>query len=311
MNETIKKKYPVSRTCIQRTFMEKGKEYAIQLAKSNLENVYHTLKWNEKHGIRLYRMSSNMFPHCSNPKVIPDGEKYAYDIETFREECEKIGRFAKKYGHRLTFHPGQYNVVGTPKADAFSKTVIELSLHADILDMMGLDEDSIMVVHGGGVYGDKEDTMKRWVRQFRLLPENVQKRLVIENCEKSYTALDMIRLSDMTGCPVVFDTHHHACYHLKEELPDPSTFLHDVLETWYRRGIRPKFHISEQAVGKRVGAHSDYVEEVPGYLLDLLQTEEIDIMIEAKKKELAVDRLLMKYGVFVDGEWCLKNDFVD
>lgn len=308
MNETIKKKYPVSQSCIQRTFMEKGKEHAIRLAKSNLENVYRILMWNEKHGLRFYRMSSNMFPHCSNPKVIPDGEKYAYDIEVFRDQCVKIGKFAKKYGHRLTFHPGPYNVVGTPNPDAFSKTVIELSLHADILEMMGLDQDSIMVVHGGGVYGDKEKTIKRWARQFHQLPENVQKRLVIENCEKCYSPLDMLRLSDLTGCPVVFDTHHHACYHDKvESLPDPSTFMKDVLETWYRRGIRPKCHISEQAVGKRVGAHSDYVKCIPGYLLDLVYDGvEIDMMIEAKKKELAVQRLYDKYGTYIDGQWLVE-----
>jgi len=306
MNETIKNRYPVSQSCIQKTFETKGSQYAIELALSNLDNVYKTLIWNEKKGIRLYRLSSNMFPHCTNPKVIPKGSKYAYDISVFREKCEKIGNFAKKYGHRLTFHPGQFNVVGTPNPDAFSKTVCELSLHADILDMMCLDEDSVMVVHGGGVYGDKEKTMKRWARQFQLLPQNVRDRLVIENCERSYSALDMLQLSDMTGCPVVFDTHHHSCYHQKvAELPDPSTFLPDVLETWYRRGIKPKFHISEQAPGKRVGAHSDYVEEIPHYLLHLLQTEEIDIMIEAKKKELAVAKLYKKYGKYVDDEWVL------
>jgi len=56
---------------------------------------------------------------------------------------------------------------------------------------------------------------------------------------------------NITGCPVVFDTHHHACYDEKVgKLPHPSSFLHDVLETWYRRGIRPKFHISEQSPDK-------------------------------------------------------------
>ena len=55
---------------------------------------------------------------------------------------------------RLTFHPGQYNVVGTPCKN-FEQTINDLKCHADILDLMGCNEHSVMVVHGGGVYGDK------------------------------------------------------------------------------------------------------------------------------------------------------------
>ena len=46
----------------------------------------------------------------------------------------------------------------------------------------------------------------------------------------------------------------------------------------------PKFHISEQAPDKRVGAHSDFVEEIPKYLFDVCKKRKIDIMIEKKKK---------------------------
>jgi len=51
---------------------------------------------------------------------------------------------------------------------------------------MGMGKDSVMVVHGGGLYGDKEKTKKRWAEQYFKLPENIQKRLVIENCERCF-----------------------------------------------------------------------------------------------------------------------------
>jgi UV DNA damage endonuclease len=41
-----------------------------------------------------------------------------------------------------------------------------------------------------------------------------------------------------------------------------------VLGTWKRRGIKPKFHISEQGTG-RIGHHSDYIQKIPKYLLDI------------------------------------------
>ena len=48
------------------------------------------------------------------------------------------------------------------------------------LDLMDLGPNSVMVVHGGGIYGDIEETKKRWCEQYKLLPENVQRRLVMK-----------------------------------------------------------------------------------------------------------------------------------
>jgi len=70
-------------------------------------------------------------------------------------------------------HPGQYNVVGTPREPAFHKTVLDLKYQADMLDLLGCDEHSVMVIHGGGLYGDKEATKKRWCTNFKRLPKNV------------------------------------------------------------------------------------------------------------------------------------------
>ena len=105
--------------------------------------------------------------------------------------------------------------------------------------------------------------------------------------------------------PFVFDTHHHECYSRIQQdngfssLPDPGTFIDKVVETWTAYGVKPKFHVSEQHPDKRIGAHSDYVETIPSYLFDVAQRVEggIDVMIEAKKKELAVQYLQRKYSV--------------
>ena len=43
-------------------------------------------------------------------------------------------------------------------------------------------DEAVMVVHGGGVYGDKEATIKRWCEQYHQLPV-VRRFLVLENCE--------------------------------------------------------------------------------------------------------------------------------
>lgn len=45
-------------------------------------------------------MSSEMFPFASHAK-------YGYDLEFAEEGLKAAGDLAKKYGHRLTMHPGQ------------------------------------------------------------------------------------------------------------------------------------------------------------------------------------------------------------
>ena len=159
--------------------------------------------------------------------------------------------------------------------------------------------DSVMVVHGGGMYGDKEKTKIRWCEQFQELPENVKKRLVLENCEKSFSIKDCLEVSNRINIPIVFDTHHFECYkllHPDEDFEDASVYIPLILETWKKRGIKPKFHVSEQGSG-RCGHHSDYINEIPEYLLEIPQKYgiQIDIMIEAKCKELAILKLYQKY----------------
>ena len=296
LNMTLRGQNPsifASRKMIIRTIKEKG-IYCLKIKIiENLCDVLKIMDWNEQNGIKVYRLSSEMFPHKSNPKV----EDYNYDFAL--ELLKLIGEKSKKYNQRLTFHPGQYNVVGTPNEKTFNQTCIDLKYHADVLDLMGLGKNSVMVVHGGGMYGDKEKTKLRWCEQYHKLPENVKKRLVLENCEKSFSIKDCLEVSDKINIPIVFDTHHFECYkllHPDEDFEDANVYIPLILETWKKRGIKPKFHVSEQGSG-RCGHHSDYIKEIPEYLLEIPEkyNVDIDIMIEAKCKELAILKLYEKY----------------
>jgi UV DNA damage endonuclease len=289
------KPFPVfaSRKMIIRTIKEKGIGQLKAKIIQNLKDVLTMMDWNEQNGIKVFRLSSELFPHKSNPKVED------YDFDFAKDLLRQIGEKSKKYNQRLTFHPGQYNVVGTPNKKTFQQTICDLKYHADVLDLMGLDYNSVMVVHGGGMYGDKEKTKDRWCEQFKMLPENVQKRLVLENCEKCFSIKDCIDVTKKINIPIVFDTHHYECYkimHPEEEFRDASFYISDILDSWKPRNVKPKFHVSEQGSG-RCGHHSDFIEVIPDYLLEIPEkyNTNIDIMIEAKKKELAIFKLYEKY----------------
>lgn len=296
LNMTMRESKPTvfsSRTMIIRTVKEKGIEFLKEKIIQNLKDTIKLMQWNEKNGIKVFRLSSHLFPHKSNPKI----DDYTFDFA--KPYLTLIGKLSKKLNQRLTFHPGQYNVVGTPNKKVFQQTICDLTYHATVLDLMGLDNNSVMVVHGGGLYGDKEKTIVRWCEQYKLLPENIRNRLVLENCEKCFSIEDCLRISKEVNIPVVFDTHHYECYNLlhpENQMKPAVEYISEILETWKRKNIKPKFHVSEQGSG-RTGHHSDYIEEIPEYLMEIPNNYgvNIDIMIEAKKKELAIKKLYEKY----------------
>ena len=296
LNTTLRGQKP-SVFCSRKMIIRKIEEDGIQALKlkiiQNLNDLYEMIKWNEQNGIKVLRISSELFPHISNPKV------EGYDMEFADALLKKIGEYARSLNHRLTFHPGQYNVVGTPNEATFQQTINDLSYHAEVLDRMGMGADSVMVVHGGGLYGDKKKTLERWCENYKRLPEPIRRRLVLENCEKCFSIEDCLYVSEKVHVPVVFDTHHYSCYnilHPDETFKRPVEYMEAILNTWKRRGIKPKFHVSEQGSG-RTGHHSDYIEVIPDYLLEIPEKYgcNIDIMIEAKKKELAIFKLYTKY----------------
>ena len=268
MNTTLKKQKPpvyAARRIIIRIIDEKGIDELKRRILANLDDLYKMLEWNEANGIRVFRLSSELFQHKTNPKV-PD-----YTYEFAKEHLKKIGDYALEKGHRLTFHPGQFNVLASISEKAYLQTLKDLEYHADVLDMMGLGKDSVMVIHGGGVYGEKEKTMKRWIENYHKLPDKIKNRLVLENCEKSYSIHDTLRMHEETGIPLVFDTHHFDCYillHPDEEFSPASEYIPQILDTWQDKDIKPKFHVSEQGSGI-CGHHSDFIDTIPEYLLEI------------------------------------------
>lgn len=279
-----------SRSCIRRTFTV---EHAKSLAMQNVKDISTMIEWNEQHDIRCFRLSSDMFPHMT------DTETEKYTIDFARNELERAGALAKKYGHRILMHPGQYNQVGTKTPGVFEKTIEDLSHHAEILNAMNINSDGVIIVHGGGTYGNKEATIRRWMEHFDDLPQIVKDRLVIENCERQYSTEDCLYISSEIKIPVVFDFHHYNCYSQvhSERQPEICEILPDVIETWTRQNRTPLMHISEQGTGK-IGHHSDFIEELPTELLDYLKIhpeQHIDVEVEAKMKEQAIFKLVNKY----------------
>jgi UV DNA damage endonuclease len=280
-----------------KTIKDKGLIAAKQKALENLENLKKMMKWNYEHGILVFRMGSDLFPHASNATLIElfgkEGKDYM-KLKFAKPQLKEIGQLATKYGMRLTMHPGQYLQLASPHERVQKSSLLELKYHARILNNMGLPPDSIMVVHGGGTFGVKDKTLEVMEKGIMNLPEKIKKRLVLENDEKCYGVDDLLPICQRTKVPFVFDYFHHECYkklHPDEKIKDIRQLLPDIIKTWTIRGMRPKVHLSEQGPG-RTGAHAVFIEKIPDLLFKM---GPVDIMLEAKGKEMAISRVYHKY----------------
>jgi UV DNA damage endonuclease len=276
---------------IKRTFKDKGIKYASELALQNVLDLEKILKWNENHDIKFYRMSSDIFPWSSeyNYEDLPD-------IATIRRILNRVGLYAVNNGHRLTFHPGPFCCLASPKQSVVDKTYKELNNHSEIFDMMGFfpSHYNKINIHVGGTYGDKDTTAKRFVENFNKiggLNNNCKMRFTLENDDKAsmWSVKDIYdKIYHETGIPIVFDYHHHRfCTGGLTE----QEALELAASTW-PPGIRPVVHVSEsRAVEQgdakiRPQAHSDFIKKpVDSY------GQSHDIMLECKKKELALLKL--------------------
>lgn len=299
-------------------------EFLCEYGRNNLIEMYKIISWSRKHDIYFYRMSSDMFPHINNTRIqehmLPEHWKKYESLEFAIDIIEQIGLYVQKYGIRLTMHPCHYNQLATPKKSVLENTITDLAWHSRLLDLLQVGAEAyiqhlkntnrpvtenvlkhgVLCIHGGGTYGDKPAAIKRWCHNFKNLPKNIQNRICVENDERGYNVEDLLPICKQLNIPLIFDFHHYNCwrhYHLEngDQLPI-SELLPQILKTWERRNIIPKFHLSDQAKDKRVGAHHDYVESIPKELLLLMeQNYKFDIVIEAKMKEKAVQKLYEKY----------------
>ncbi|CAO3695958.1 unnamed protein product [Umbelopsis ramanniana] len=233
------------------------------------------------------RISSDVFPLASHDKV-------GYSIDFASKELAEVGELREKYGHRLTMHPGQYNQLASPNKDVIRRTIVDLQHHANMLNLMKLPPDSIMIIHMGGTYGDKEAALQRFRENYKTLPQDIKDRLVLENDEICYSVADLLPICQELSIPLVLDWHHHSIN--TGGIENLVDLVPAINETWTRKGLRPKQHYSESRKGAVTTmerrAHSDRVKTLPPCEPDT------DLMIEAKDKEQAVFFLYKLYNLF-------------
>lgn len=243
----------------------------------NAKDLIKLLKYSKEKEYTIFRLGNSFIPFLSHTLFdISWLDKLDYILD---ETKEKI----KDFDIRITIHPGQYTVLNSPRKDVVENSLKELENFFWLFDRLGINEEGTVLIHGGGAYGEKEKAMQRLIN---TINENswLKERLALENDERVYTAKEILTVCETTKIPMVFDIYHHS-------LNLSEFYGKDIIKTWKNR--RVKMQLSSKGEGK-FGKHADFID-----LKDFLEFENIfyehinniDIMIEAKKKELAIEKL--------------------
>lgn len=267
-----------------------------------LEEIFSYL---EQQQITMYRMSSDLAPYVTHP----DMPQFHAQIAECASELRAVGARARALDLRLSFHPSQFVVLNSPEETLVAKSIADLVAQAEMLDQMELGPEAVVVIHVGGVYGDKVTSRERWARTYHRLPEAVRRRLVLENDDVRFSAADIIAIHAQTGAPLVFDYQHHWCNNPEGLTVDEA--LAACIRAW-PGGVRPKIHFSSprtemRTVKRKVAGtrrneevqlppiwtgHADYLNpfEFISFMRGAARLD-FDVMLEAKVKDLALLRI--------------------
>jgi UV DNA damage endonuclease len=233
---------------------------------SNLACLLEILDFNREHKLFFFRISSDLIPFASHPICRFPWQK------KFKRTLKEIGNFIKRHQMRV------------------SRSVKELLYHAEVLDLLEIDDTAKIQIHVGGVYGNKGQSIRRFIERYKDLDSKIKRRLVIENDERLFSIEDCLRIYGEIKIPIVFDVFHFKCNNSGESIREAVSL---VCSTWLMKDGLPIMDYSSQEKGKRIGTHAKTIH-INDFKRFIKETEgfQFDIMFEIKDKERSAMKAL-------------------
>ena len=246
----------------------------------NLSRLHQMLTFCSRRGIRLYRMTSSLFP-------MSDEHLGTRLLHAMAANLSTVGRRAERLGIRILVHPDQFCVLSSESPKVVRTTVKILKKYALSMDLMGLPRTpwASILIHGGKV--GRSDKL---VAEIAKLPDGLRQRLCLENDEYSYSAADILDVCRRAGVPMIFDNHHHVIKEKLANYDDPSVadMVTAARATWPDPAWQV-VHLSNGKDGFLDREHSDLIDHMPDAYRGVPWIE-----VEAKGKETAIAGLRQK-----------------
>lgn len=256
-----------------------------QVTLSNLNDLYKILEYNIENNIHFYRITSQLVPLGTHPEVNWDYRK------VFKADFLRIGELVKKHDMRVDTHPDEFNVLNSIRDEVVTATKRNLWYHVHTFEDMNYPLGR-MVLHIGSSQGGKEDSINRFIKNFNSFPREITDRLMLENDDKTFTVDEVLGICNEVHAPMVLDVHHYQCNNEGEPLEER---ISDIFNTWRDQPLPPKIHFSSPKEGEKDRKHSDFINAADFIeFIELCKPidKDFDVMIEAKKKDLSLYRLV-------------------
>ena len=276
------------RTMTYKSYCSKSKEESQQKLSEIIQNNFYTsrqiIHHCKKSGIQGYRLSSDLTPVLNHPDVNLTLEDLP-DFKLIQYQINELKKAIKETGIKVSAHPSEYITLTSEDQKAIKNSIRDLESHADIFDRLDLPEsyEAPLNIHVRKD-GNPDEISSRFFNIFNGLPDNVRKRLVLENNDNANGTWSIKNLHHYyyktSQIPITFDTLHHSI--LPGNLTEEEAF-NLAYETW---NTTPIFHYSEGKNNTR--AHKDMPDNIPPTYKDVYWD------VELKGKDYAILDILNK-----------------
>ena len=277
------------------TLKKANNENLLKIIQHNLKSLEKMIDYNIEHELSFFRLSSDLIPFGSSEVNTLNWE------EVFKEDFERIGQKINEHEIRSSMHPGQYTVLNSPKEKVVENAVKDLDYHVRLLEALKQEQKSKIILHVGGVYGNKEEAINRFEESYQKLDQTIKDRLIIENDDKSYTIEEVLAIGKRNNIPVVYDNLHHALLPGDSEKGD-AYYIKEAGKTWKEKDGKQKIHYSQTANNYKDGKHSKTID-LEIFSEFLKNIPDVDIMLEVKDKDFSA----IKVKHFLDPKEDINN----
>lgn len=269
---------------------EHNKTKLDRIIKYNLTDLGKILDYNISNNIHFYRLSSKLIPLATKKEVV-----FNY-LSKYDKYYEYLSKKIEDSRMRVDLHPDQFCVLNSTNKDVIKNSIEILKYHYNILNKLKI-KNKVLVLHVGSNAFGKSNSLTRFINNYMTLPKSIRDTIVVENDDKVFNIKDCLYLNEKLNVPIVLDYHHHFCNNDGINLYD---YIEDIFNTW--KNINPKVHFSspKNLTKKEIRSHNDYIDS--NKFIEFVENikhfdYDIDIMIEAKKKDEALFRLIreLKY----------------
>ncbi len=282
---TIVYENSIEEKLLQLGAFKKGKyteEHIKQVYINNINELIKLIPKLKTNNIKSFRMSSNVLPlfeFCEEIAKTPE----------ITNRFQVLGKLFLENNIRVSCHPGQFTVISSDSDQVIANSVKELNYHAWMFEQMGFDRTPYYAIN---IHGGKRGNTQRAIETILALPEETRSRLTLENDESSYSVLELLKIHEKTGTPIVWDSHHHS---FNTGDMDYNEACEETIKTW--GNIKPLQHLSNTEPGLETGSfterrkHSYHIHYIPEKQKQVMMENIVDVDVEAKGKNLAVIKM--------------------